>query len=93
MDGTDIVKNTLDSIPTPSANAKNIVALVKTSGKVTGYKLSDGQILEKEKAVDLAKRGGINGVGIAHRKGNEYLKSVPNENESDNLSNLPSVTK
>ena len=35
----------LDEIPQPSENAKEIVGLVKAQGKVTGYKLSDGQII------------------------------------------------
>ena len=93
MEREDIVKNTLDSIPTPNADAKQIVGLVKQSGRVTGYQLSDGQTLEKAEAVALARQGGISGVGIAHRGDTEYLKSVPNGSENDNLSNLPTVSK
>ena len=37
----------LDEIPQPSENAKEIVGLVKAQGKVTGYKLSDGQMVSK----------------------------------------------
>jgi len=82
----------LDDIPDPKSDAKDIVALVKSSGHVDGYKLSDGTMLSKEQGVQLAKEGGINGVGIAHRQGSEYLKSIPDGAESNNLSNLPSVT-
>lgn len=82
----------LDDIPNPSANAKDIVALVKEHGHVSGYKLSDGSILSKEEGVQLAKEGGINGVGIAHRQGTEYLKSLPDNTENNNLNSLPSVT-
>lgn len=39
----------LDEIPQPSENAKEIVGLVKAQGKVTGYKLSDGQMVSKSK--------------------------------------------
>lgn len=81
----------LDEIPTPKADAKEITALVKESGKVTGYQLSDGNVLDKSEAVALAKDGGIQGVGIANRKGNEYLKSLPDDEESNNLGNLPSL--
>ncbi len=81
----------LDEIPTPKADAKEITALVKNSGKVTGYQLSDGTVLDKSDAVALAKDGGIQGVGIANRKGNEYLKSLPDDEESNNLGNLPSI--
>ena len=41
---------------------------------------------------DRAKDGEIRGVGIAHRKDTEYLKSIPDETENNNLSSLPSVT-
>ena len=84
--------NALSEIPTPKPDAKEIVALVKTSGRVTGYKLSDGQILSKEEGVSLAKQGGIQGVGVSERQGNEYLKSLPDGVESNNLSNLPSIS-
>ncbi|MBE6787400.1 MAG: DUF3892 domain-containing protein [Ruminococcaceae bacterium] len=89
---TDIIKNTLDQIPQPKPNAKLITALVKKGGKVTGYQLSDQSIVTKPQAVSMAKQGDIAGVGIAHRKNNEYLKAIPDNNESNNLGNLPSVT-
>lgn len=92
MNTNEFVKNTLDQIPQANADAKRIVGLVKQSGKVTGYKLSDDSIVSKSDAVQLAKQGGIAGVGIAHRKDTEYLKSIPDGSENNNLSNLPSVT-
>lgn len=89
---TNIIKNTLDQIPQAKPDAKRITALVKESGKVTGYKLSDQTIVSKPQAVSMAKQGDIAGVGIAHRKDNEYLKAIPNGEENDNLGNLPSVS-
>lgn len=89
---TNIIKNTLDQIPQAKPDAKRITALVKESGKVTGYKLSDQTIVSKPQAVSMAKQGDIAGVGIAHRKNNEYLKAIPNGEENDNLGNLPSVS-
>ena len=44
------------------------------------------------RGVALAKDGEIKGVGIAHRKDTEYLKSLPDDTESNNLGTLPSVT-
>ncbi|HCA72380.1 MAG TPA: DUF3892 domain-containing protein [Ruminococcaceae bacterium] len=82
---------TLQDIPEPNADAREITALVKESGRITGYQLSDGQILSKEEGVQLAKQGGIRGVGVATRNGSEYLKSLPDESEGNNLSNLPSI--
>lgn len=87
-----LAMSALDDIPTPSNNAKNIVALLKEQGRVSGYKLSDGQIVSKEEGVAMARDGQINGVGIAHRKGSEYLKSLPDGSEDNNLSHLPTVS-
>ena len=87
-----LAQNTLDQIPTPSSDAKSITALVKESGKVTGYQLSDNTVLDKAQAVALARQGGIKGVGIAHRGDTEYLKTLPDSDDSNNLSNLTSVS-
>ena len=92
MEDHNLVKNTLDQIPQTNSNAKRIVGLVKESGRITGYQLSDNSIVEKQQAVDMAKQGQIAGVGIAHRGDTEYLKSIPDGNENNNIGNLPSVS-
>ena len=92
MDGQELAKQTLDQIPQANANAKRIVGLVKEGGRITGYQLSDKSTVEKQQAVNMAKRGQIAGVGIAHRGDTEYLKAIPNGEENDNLGNLPSVS-
>ena len=92
VDNSNLVKNTLDQIPQANSNAKRIIGLVKESGRITGYQLSDNSIVEKQQAVSMAKQGQIAGVGIAHRGDTEYLKSIPNGNENNNLGNLPSVS-
>ena len=91
MDGKGLAKQTLDQIPQASANAKRIVGLLKKGGTITGYQLSDNSIVEKQQAVDMAKQGQIAGVGIAHRGDTEYLKSIPDGSEGNNLGNLPTV--
>ena len=93
MDRSSLPKMALNEIPTPNENAKEIVGLVKKSGKVTGYQLSDGNIVDKQQGVSLARQGEIKSVGISNRKGNEYLKSIPDGTENNNLSNLPSVSE
>ncbi|MCI9664521.1 MAG: DUF3892 domain-containing protein [Lachnospiraceae bacterium] len=87
-----LARNTLDDIPTPQNDAKEIVGLTKSSGRITGYQLSDGSTVSKEEGVAMAKDGEIRGVGIAHRKDTEYLKSLPDDSENNNLGNLPSVS-
>ena len=83
----------LDEVPNPKSDAKEIVGLIKSSGKISGYQLSDGRTISKDEGVSMAKAGEIKGVGVAHRKDSEYLKSLPDDRESNNLSNLPSVTE
>ena len=92
MDGHELVKQTLDQIPRANTNAKRIVGLVKEGGKITGYQLSDHSIAQKQQAVNMAKQGQISGVGIAHRGDTEYLKSIPDGSENNNLGSLPSVS-
>lgn len=90
--GAKLAYAALDEVPNPKADAKEIVGLVKTSGRVTGYQLSDGSTVSKEEGVAMAKAGDIQGVGVAHRKDTEYLKSLPDETEDNNLGNLPSIS-
>lgn len=92
MDKQALVKQTLDQIPQANAGAKKIVGLVKEGGRITGYQLSDNSFVEKQQAVDMTKEGKIAGVGIAHRGDTEYLKSIPDGTENNNLGNLPSVS-
>lgn len=91
--GAELAYAALDEVPTAKADAKEIVGLVKTSGRVTGYQLSDGSTVSKEEGVAMAKAGDIQGVGVAHRKDSEYLKSLPDNTEENNLGNLPSVSE
>ena len=92
MDGNLLAKNALVQIPQAAPNANRLVGLVKESGRITGYKLSDETFISKSDAVQMAKQGKIAGVGIAHRGDTEYLKAIPNGSENDNLGNLPSVS-
>ena len=92
MNGKGLAKQSLDQIPQANADAKQIVGLVKEGGRITGYQLSDNSVVEKHQAVNMAKQGQISGVGIAHRGDTEYLKSIPDGSENNNLSNLPSVS-
>ena len=88
---TALPRAALDEIPECKADAVSITGLVKKSGRITGYQLSDNRIVSREEGVSLAKAGEIKGVGIAHRKSTEYLKSIPDGSEDNNLSSLPTV--
>lgn len=81
-------------IPTPNSDAQNITSLIKHSGEVTGYVLGNGTRLSKEEGVTLAKAGGINGVAVGvSKKGEEYLRSLPDQSENNNLSSLPTINE
>lgn len=84
-------KMAMDYIPQANPDAVTITALVKSGGSVTGYQLSDGRIVSREEGVALAKDNQIRGVGVAHKKTTEYLKSIPDGTEDNNLSHLPTV--
>ena len=90
--GSKLAYAALDEVPTPKSDAKEIVGLVKSGGRITGYQLSDGSTISKENGVAMAKAGEIQGVGVAHRKDTEYLKSLPDDSENNNLGSLPSVS-
>lgn len=89
--GAELAYNALDEVPQPKADAKEITGLLKSGGKITGYQLSDGETVSKEEGIAMAKAGEIRGVGVAHRKDTEYLKSLPDSTETNNLSSLPTV--
>ena len=78
--------------PVPNKDAKSISKLIRNNGKISGYQLSDGTILSKSEGVALAKQGGIRGVAVASRIGSEYLRSLPDGLESNNLGDLPSTS-
>ena len=87
-----LAQNTLDEIPQPKSDAREIVGLIKHSGKIDGYQLSDGSTVSRQEGVQMAKSGDIKGVGVAHRGDTEYLKSIPDGSDDNNLGSLPSVS-
>ena len=49
-----LARNTLDDIPQPKSDAKEIVGLVKSGGRINGYQLSDGSTVSKEEEIGRA---------------------------------------
>ncbi len=89
--GVQSAMNTFDTVPTANANALEIVAVQKSNSQVTGYQLSNGQMVSKTEAVALAKSGGIKNVGVATNQGAEYLRSLPDSSVTNNLDDLPTI--
>ena len=77
--------------PNPRPDAQSITRLIRRGGRVEGYELSDGTVLSKPEGVALAKEGGFRGVAVAVRNGSEYLRSLPDGKEQNNLGSLPST--
>lgn len=88
----NLPKNINKEVPTPKSDARFIIKLVKHSGEVVGYELSNGEKISKEEGIALAKQGEIQGVAVATREGEEYLRSLPDETEGNNLSSLPVIS-
>ena len=74
-----------------NGKSHNIIEVDKdTKGEIIAYKLDNGEVIEKSKAVEMAKKGYINGVQVSvSKKGEEYLRSLPDGSKSNNLNNMP----
>ncbi len=92
MNKSYLPKNINYMTPVANKDAKCISKLIKKNGKVTGYELEGGVSLNKSDGIALAKQGGIKGVAIATRNGSEYLRSLPDGSDNNNLGNLPSTS-
>lgn len=67
-----------------------IVAVKKDKDDICSVKLDDGSVYELNQAINMAKDGKIEGVNVGKDKlGRETLRSNPDGDESNNLSNLP----
>lgn len=74
-------------------SAHIITRVVKDNGgEITAYEFENGDIVSKEQAVMLAKQGNISGVSTStSKKGEEFLRSLPDANKSNNLDSLPVI--
>lgn len=70
-----------------------ITRVVKDNqGEITAYEFENGDIVSKEQAVVLAKHGNVSGVSIStSRKGEEFLRSLPDNDKRNNLDSLPVI--
>lgn len=79
--------------PDPKSDALSITGLIKSSGKISGYQLSDGSKITRQEGVQMARNNKIRGVAVAVKKGTEYLRSLPDGSEANNLGSLPTVSQ
>ncbi len=71
-----------------------IVKVRKNSdGDITDVMLQNGNIFSINEAIMMARDNKIEGVNVGKSKnGREFLRSDPNENDNDNLDNLPTFS-
>lgn len=73
--------------------AEQITKLIKSGGEVVGYELESGLHVSVQQAIDMAKGNALKHVGVSTSKdGSEYIRSLADGDESNNLGNLPSIT-
>ncbi len=74
-------------------NAKAITKRIVNSGEVVGYELETGEHVTVEQAIQMAKANELKHVGVSTSKdGSEYIRSLADRDESNNLGNLPCIT-
>lgn len=74
--------------------AKAITKVIKHNQEVVGYELSDGQHVSMQEAINMASQNQLQHVGVSvSKKGEQYIRSLPDGDEANNLSNLPVITE
>lgn len=75
-------------------DATKIVKVRKNSaGDITDVMLQNGNIFSINEAIMMARDNKIEGVNVGKAKnGREFLRSNPNDNDDDNLDNLPTFS-
>jgi hypothetical protein len=67
-----------------------IVAVRYKDGKLSNFKLNNGQELDYQQAIEMGKQGQIKGIDVVDRKsGMQYIRSEPDGDLSNNLDMLP----
>ena len=93
--GDSYISNLVNKVVSEGGeNAQHITKLIKSGGEVVGYELESGDHISIQEAVNMAKQNALKHVGVAVAKdGHEYIRSLPDGDESNNLGNLPSITQ
>lgn len=68
---------------------KTIVAVRMDGSDVEMYKLSDGTIVDEQRAVLMVRNGEIENCIVSNRNDIEYIRSMPDGDPNNNLQNLP----
>lgn len=67
-----------------------IVAVRHKRGKLTNFKLSNGQELDYQQAIEMGKQGQIKGIDVVDRdSGMQFIRSERDDTLENNLDSLP----
>lgn len=73
-------------------NAQAITKRIKKDSEVVGYELENGEHITVKQAIEMAKSNQLQHVGVSISKdGSEYIRSLADGDESNNLGNLPCI--
>jgi len=72
--------------PVPNKDAKTIMKLIRTNGKISGYQLSDGTVLSKADGVALAQRVTVDNVKNVNIAKKAIKKAFQNQIEGKGYS-------
>lgn len=58
-------------------------------GNITAVKTDAGQVYRIDQAIMQVRSGNIQGVQVVDREGKEFIRSYPDDKQSNNLDSLP----
>lgn len=58
-------------------------------GNLVEFKLTDGRVVNHKECAELIDKGELNLIHTVGKSGADVIRSYPNGDESDNLSELP----
>ncbi|WP_297637110.1 DUF3892 domain-containing protein [uncultured Clostridium sp.] len=73
-----------------STSSCSVSKVMEKQGKIAGYELSNGKVVDVQEAVQMANDGKLSGVIVSTMpNGKDCLRSAKDGNPKNNLSNLP----
>lgn len=92
---TDLLAQNANAIVSEGGvGARSITKVIKHDQEVVGYELSDGNRVSMEQAIEMATANQLEHVGVStSKKGQPYIRSLADGDESNNLSNLPIIVE
>lgn len=92
--GEILAQQTNQIVSEGGPGALGITKVIKHDQEVVGYELTSGIHVSMDEAIQMAANNQLQHVGVStSKKGEQYIRSLPDGDESNNLSNLPVITE